>query len=140
MKLTVDNIITKKEITATKKQMDAKEISKGAAIRALFAGGLSVKEISKELDIRYNHVYNVVKNEVLVHGLTVEYSGRNNENSKKNQIIRLLEEGKTITEISTELKCLYNYVWQVAKGAGYTGKGKNIKTEETAEEKVEVGA
>lgn len=28
----------------------------------------------------------------------------------------------TVTEISKELKCMYNYVWQVAKAGGYTGK------------------
>ena len=65
---------------------------------------------------------NVVKNEVLVHGLEVETSDRSNENSKKNQILAMLEQGKTVTEISKELKCMYNYVWQVAKAGGYTGK------------------
>ena len=118
--------ITKAQVEAAVAEMQEGKTSKGACIRKLFAGGLEVKEISTITGIRYNHVYNVVKNEVLVHGLEVETSDRSNENSKKNQILALLEQGKTVTEISKELKCMYNYVWQVAKAGGYTGKKKEI--------------
>ena len=125
MKLAVvSEVITKAQIEAAVAEMQEGKTSKGACIRKLFAGGLEVKEISTITGIRYNHVYNVVKNEVLVHGLEVETSDRSNENSKKNQILALLEQGKTVTEISKELKCMYNYVWQVAKAGGYTGKKK----------------
>jgi hypothetical protein len=79
-------------------------------------------------------VYNVVKNEIIMHDLQVEKSGRNNENSKKSQIVRMLEEGKTINEISKELKCMYNYVWQVAKAEGYTGKKEEVTTEQVQTE------
>ena len=127
MKLAVvSEVITKAQIEAAVAEMQEGKTSKGACIRTLFAGGLEVKEISSITGIRYNHVYNVVKNEVLVHGLEVETSDRSNENSKKNQILALLEQGKTVTEISKELKCMYNYVWQVAKAGGYTGKKKEI--------------
>lgn len=123
MKLAVvSEVITKEQVEAAVAAMQEGKTSKGACIRTLFAGGLEVKEISSITGIRYNHVYNVVKNEVLVHGLEVETSDRSNENSKKNQILALLEQGKTVTEISKELKCMYNYVWQVAKAGGYTGK------------------
>ena len=123
MKLAVvSEVITKEQVEAAVAAMQEGKTSKGACIRTLFAGGLEVKEISTITGIRYNHVYNVVKNEVLVHGLEVETSDRSNENSKKNQILALLEQGKTVTEISKELKCMYNYVWQVAKAGGYTGK------------------
>ena len=127
MKLAVvSEVITKAQVEAAVTEMQEGKTSKGACIRKLFAGGLEVKEISAITGIRYNHVYNVVKNEVLVHGLEVETSDRSNENSKKNQILALLEQGKTVTEISKELKCMYNYVWQVAKAGGYTGKKKEI--------------
>ena len=127
MKLAVvSEVITKAQIEAAVAEMQEGKTSKGARIRKLFAGGLEVKESSTITGIRYNHVYNVVKNEVLVHGLEVETSDRSNENSKKNQILALLEQGKTVTEISKELKCMYNYVWQVAKAGGYTGKKKEI--------------
>ena len=127
MKLAVvSEVITEAQIKAAVAEMQEGKTSKGACIRTLFAGGLEVKEISAITGIRYNHVYNVVKNEVLVHGLEVETSSRSNENSKKNQILVMLEQGKTVTEISKELKCMYNYVWQVAKAGGYTSKKKEI--------------
>ena len=127
MKLAVVNeVITNEQVQAAVAEMQEGKVSKGACIRTLFAGGLDVKEISTITGIRYNHVYNVVKNEVLVHGLEVETSDRSNENSKKNQILVMLEQGKTVTEISKELKCMYNYVWQVAKAGGYTGKKQEV--------------
>lgn len=129
MKLVGERTITTEQVAEVVKNIEAKKCSKGAGIRTLFAGGMEVKEISSVTGIRYNHVYNVVKNEVLVHDLEVEKSGRSNENSKKNQIIKLLEEGKTITEVSKELKCMYNYAWQVAKAGGYTGKKKEATIE-----------
>jgi predicted transcriptional regulator len=124
MKLIGKRTITDKAVKEIVAKIESKEISKGAGIRELFAGGLAVKEIAEVTGIRYNHVYNVVKNEVLIKGLQdeIEKTGRSSENSKKNQIIAMLEEGKTITEISQELKCLYNYVWQIAKANGYTKK------------------
>jgi hypothetical protein len=124
MKLTGERTITAKAVKEIVAKIESKEMSKGAGIREMFAGGMSVKEIAAASGIRYNHVYNVVKNEVLTKGLQdeIEKTGRNSENSKKNQIVAMLEDGKTITEISQELKCLYNYVWQVAKANGYTKK------------------
>lgn len=129
--------MTNEQVQEVVKNIQDKTISKGAGIRTLFAGGMSVKEISKETGILYNHVYNVCKNEVLVHDLEVEKSGRSSENSKKAQIVKMLEEGKTINEISKELKCLYNYVWQVAKATGHTGK-KEVVQEEVQVEEVQV--
>lgn len=124
MKLTGERTITAKAVKEIVAKIESKEMSKGAGIREMFAGGMSVKEIAEATGIRYNHVYNVVKNEVLTKGLQdeIEKTGRNSENSKKNQIIAMLEDGKSITEISQELKCLYNYVWQIAKANGYTKK------------------
>jgi transposase-like protein len=120
MRILVDEQISKEAVAEVVAKVNSKEMSKGAGIRTLFAGGLEVKDIATLTGIRYNHVYNVVKNEVLVHDLEVEKSGRNTENSKKNQIITLLQSGKSITEVAQELKCLYNYVWQVAKQANLT--------------------
>lgn len=132
MKLAGGITISTEQISKVVENIQAKQCSKGAGIRELFAGGLEVKEISALTGIRYNHVYNVVKNEILVNDLEVEKSGRDDENSKKNQIVRLLEEGKTLNQIAQELKCMYNYVWQVAKAAGYTGKKATEVKEEAA--------
>ena len=81
----VETKMSERKAQAEVKKMVAGEQSKGATIRTMFAGGWEVKEIADFTGIRYNHVYNVVKNEVLVHGLEVETSDRSNENSKKNQ-------------------------------------------------------
>lgn len=135
MKLTGERTITDQAVKEVVAKIGTQDLSKGAGIRECFAGGMSVKEIAEVTGIRYNHVYNVVKNEVLTKGLQdeIEKTGRSSENSKKNQIIAMLEDGKTITEVSQELKCLYNYVWQIAKATGYTKK-------QAANVSVEVGA
>lgn len=130
MRLTTERTITKEQVQAIAKEMTAGTKSKGASIRECFAGGMDVKEISAELDIRYNHVYNVVKNEVLVHGLEVEKSGRDSSNSKKALILGMLAEGKTVNEVAVETKSLYNYVWQIAKAGGYTKAQMDAKAEE----------
>ena len=114
--------ITKKAIKEALAQLKEGKVSKGACIRTLCAGGLSVKEISEITTIRYNHVYNVCKNEVVKNGLEGEISTAREGGTKKEKILALLEEGKTVTEVSKELGCLYNQVWQVAKAAGFTNK------------------
>ena len=135
MRLNVEEMIDVKRVDKIVKEIADGKMSKGAGIRECFAGGMEVKDIAAKLGIRYNHVYNVVKNEVLVHGLSDQIiaSERGGENSKKAQIVAMLQEGKSITEISAELKCMYNYVWSVARDAGFTGKNK--KAEDKAEDK-----
>ena len=130
MRLNVEEMIEVKRVDKIVKEIADGKMSKGAGIRECFAGGMEVKDIATKLGIRYNHVYNVVKNEILVHGLAdqVIASERGGENSKKAQIVQMLQDGKSITEISTELKCMYNYVWSVARDAGFTGKKKDTKT------------
>lgn len=124
MKLNInsEDMITKKDIKAITTQLSKGEISKGAAIRALFAGGLSVKEIAAITTIRYNHVYNVVNQEVMKNGMENDVIRAREGGTKKSQILALLGEGKSIKEVSAELGCLYNQVWQVAKAAGLTPK------------------
>lgn len=120
--------MSERKAQAEVKKMNEGSQSKGATIRSLFAGGWSVKEIAEFTGIRYNHVYNVCKNEVVVHGLETEATGRAAGNTKKAKILELLAEGKSITEVSQELKCLYNQVWQIAKTAGYTKKQQAAAT------------
>ena len=126
----VEEQITEARVGEIKEAVANKTMTKGAAIREMFVGGMETKDIANKLGIRYNHAYNVIKNEVLIHGLEVETESRGGENSKKAQIIQGLQDGKSIKEVAAELKCMYNYVWQVGKAAGLTGK----KTEETTAE------
>lgn len=128
--MTEEEKITSKSIKAALKQLTDGEVSKGACIRTLFAGGLSVKEISDMTTIRYNHVYNVCKNEVVKNGMEDAIDNERANGTKKDQILALLETGKTVTEVSRELSCLYNQVWQVAKAAGYTNKQKALAVAE----------
>lgn len=122
IKMTDEERMTDRKTKAVLKQLAEGKLSKGACARELFAGGYSVKEISELSGAKYNHVYNVCRNEVLVHGLETETTGRSNGNTKKAKILEMLQEGKTITEVSRELQCLYNQVWQVAKANGLTKK------------------
>ena len=124
----VETKMSERKAQAEVKKMVAGEQSKGATIRTMFAGGWEVKEIADFTGIRYNHVYNVCKNEVIVHGLETEATGRAAGNTKKAKILELLQTGKTITEVSQEMKCLYNQVWQVAKANGYTKKQQAAET------------
>lgn len=127
--MTQEEMITKKEIRAALELLQKEEASKGATIRTLFAGGLSVKEISDITTIRYNHVYNVCKMEVLKNNLEADVSTEREGGTKKSQILALLDEGKSITEVSRELGCLYNQVWQIAKAAGLTKKQQAAEAE-----------
>ena len=131
----VEEQITEARVEEIKASVANKTMTKGAAIREMFVGGMETKDIANKLGIRYNHAYNVIKNEVLIHGLEVETESRGGENSKKAQIIQGLQDGKSIKEVAAELKCMYNYVWQVGKAAGLTGK----KTEEATAEEPEQG-
>ena len=94
------------------KKVVASEKSKSAKMKELFDLGMSVKEISEVLNVRYNFVYNVVSNYVNVNEIKVE---TNKREGKKEKIVALYKEGKSYKEISIELKTNYNYVYNVIK-------------------------
>lgn len=105
----VESKMVEKDI---KTLLDNVELSKSEKIRQLFAGGYTVNEIKDIVGVRYNFVYNVVKNFIIVEGIEVEKS---RTESKKDLIVELLAEGKTITEVATETRSNYNYVWKINK-------------------------
>lgn len=86
--------------------------SKSGKIKALFNLGMEVKEIATMMGVRYNFVYNVVSNMVIVEGVAVETSKRE---SKKDQVWGLLDQGKTTKEIAIELRTNYNYIYKLKK-------------------------
>ena len=88
-------------------------LNKSAKMKALFDLGLEVKAISVMLGVRYNFVYNVISNYVLINGIEVDNSSRG---SKKEKVIELLEAGKSVKEICVELQCNMNYVYKIKKG------------------------
>ena len=88
--------------------------SKSQQMIEMYNDGMSIKDISVKLNVRYNFVYNVVSNYCRVN--TVELrTNRDKNDSKKSKIVELLNKGLTKTEVATELKCNYNYVFKVEK-------------------------
>ena len=88
------------------------ETSKSMKMKQLFLLGLGIKEISVRLNVRYNFVYNVISNYVIVEGISVIQETKEN---KKDKIVELFNQGKSNKEISITLKTNYNYVYKITK-------------------------
>lgn len=108
-KLNVEKVMSAK---AVEKIVKDEALSKSAKVKALFDGGLEVKEIATALGIRYNFAYNVISNYIIVNEIEVETQRKA---SKKDAVWALLDEGKTAKEIAVELKTNYNYVYKLRK-------------------------
>lgn len=100
--------VTQAQVNKVVKQ----EVSKSSRMKQLFDLGLSIKEIATAMDVRYNFAYNVVSNYCMTEGIELV---KNKRGGKKEQIIKLYEEGKSNKEIAIELKTNYNYVYSVLK-------------------------
>jgi len=114
----------------TKKDMEViikdEKMSKSEKVRQLFNGGLEVKEIATLLNIRYNFAYNVLQNYVIVNDIQVTKVERE---TKRDDIVKLLQEGKSLVEVCKATKSNYNYVWKI---------NKELKAEQSSEKKAEV--
>ena len=108
-KLNVEKVMGAK---AVDKVVRDEALSKSAKVKALFDGGLEVKEIATALGIRYNFAYNVISNYIIVNEIEVETQRKA---SKKDAVWAMLDEGKTAKEIAVELKTNYNYVYKLRK-------------------------
>ena len=111
IKFKVEKVMDKKEV----EKIVNSEMSKSGKMKEMFRGGLDVKEISKIMECRYNFVYNVISNEILKGNILESDLIRDKKVSKKDDIIKMLEEGKNIKEICVELKCVYNMVWKIKR-------------------------
>ena len=92
----------------------AEGMNKSDKIKALFEGGLDVKDISELLQIRYNHAYNVIQNYVIVNDIEVEKSARS-VNAKRLEVIQILENGGKLIDAARATKSSYNYVWKISQ-------------------------
>jgi transposase-like protein len=92
--------------------MADEKMSKSEKVRRLFLGGMDVKEIAEVLNIRYNFAYNVLSNYVNINDIPVE---KTQKESKRDDIVKLLDEGKTLADISRITKTNYNYIWKISK-------------------------
>ena len=86
--------------------------SKSGKMKGMFNLGMEVKEIALVMGVRYNFVYNVVSNMVIVEGVQVDMEKKV---SKKDQVWELLDTGKTVKEIAITLKTNYNYIYKLKK-------------------------
>ena len=89
--------------------------SKSKAMVELYNAGCEIKEIAEAMQVRYNFVYNVVSNYCRMNEVEL-LTNKENGDSKKAMIIKLFNEGKSNTEIASELKTNYNYVYKITKG------------------------
>ena len=119
-KLLVEKVATIKEI---KSVVADTAMNKSTKIKVLFEGGMDVKEIAAALGIRYNFAYNVLQNHIIMNDIEVDKASRGP--SKKDEIVKLLMEGKSIIEVCKETKTLYNYVWKIKNET----MPKEVKTE-----------
>jgi transposase len=103
---TISNTGVKKEEILTTKQ------PKSVKMRKLFDLGYTVKQISIMLEVRYNFVYNVISRYVLETDCKLD---TNKEVSKKEQVIKMINEGASIKEIMSEVKVNVNYVYKIKK-------------------------
>lgn len=108
----LSNVSTIKGLEKKVANIVASEESKSSKMKQLFQLGLEVKEIANLLEVRYNFVYNVISNQVIIEGLEVETT---KQSSKKDQVRELFNQGKSNKEIAIELKTNYNYVYKLVK-------------------------
>lgn len=89
------------------------EATKSKKMLQFYDGGMEIGEIAKLMGVRYNFVYNVVSNECRKAGLEVRVVTKHG--AVKESIAKLIDEGKSNTEIQKVLGTNYNYVFKVRK-------------------------
>lgn len=94
--------------------MKKQEINKSQQMIKMYNDGREIKEIATAMNVRYNFVYNVISNYCRMNDVELR-TNRDKSDSKKNHIIQLLQSGLTKTEVATQLKCNYNYVFKIEK-------------------------
>lgn len=140
MKKLMNVTMTQEAIQEATKKVLASDKSKSGKMKDLFNLGLELKEIASLMEVRYNFVYNVVQNMVIVEGVEVENTRMA---SKKDAVWGLLDTGKTVKEIAIELKTNYNYIYKLKKEWEAEVKAEVAKIEEEevkTETKTEVKA
>lgn len=85
-------------------------MSKSAQIRELYNQGMSVGECAKQVGVRYQFAYNVVRKQCDKEGVEVR---RVNKVTKSDQFRELAAQGKTPGQVAKELNANYSFVHQV---------------------------
>lgn len=89
-------------------------LSKSKRFTELYNLGLDIKTIASLCNVRYNFVYNVISNYCRINDVELT-TNQKTTTTKKDEIINLLKQNKTNTEISKELKVNYQYVYKISK-------------------------
>lgn len=92
--------------------LENEALSKSQKMKDLFQLGLEIKEIALKMKVRYNFVYNVISNQIIVESLEVETT---KVESKKDRVKELFLLNKSNKEIAIELKTNYNYIYKLTK-------------------------
>lgn len=123
------NNLSKKELIQLIEDNKSQEVSTRDVIRHLLSTeeGMTASEVKDVLKSDYNRtirdseIYGLVSKEPELNLIKSDRS----ENSKKAQVIQMLEDGKTNTEISKELNTHYSYVTSI--------KSQWMKSQKTTE-------
>ena len=92
-------------------EINVPKTTKSDTIRKLYAAGVSIPEIAKQLHIVYAFAYQVIQRDRLKAGLAMD-TLTPHEEPKTLKIIELRKEGKTKGEISHILNTNYVFVWK----------------------------
>lgn len=106
------NVSQEKNIKATIETILKSDVSKSNKMKQLFDAGLEVKEIASLMQVRYNFVYNVVSNHININEIETVKSEKN---TKKDEVLKMYEEGMKVVEIAKALKTNYNYIHKIVK-------------------------
>jgi DNA-binding NarL/FixJ family response regulator len=118
--------VTKKSEEKATTIISNESLSKSQKMKDLFDLGFEVKEIAARMNVRYNFVYNVVSNYVIVSDLKVENT---KVDSKKDKVVELFNLGKSNKEIAIELKTNYNYIYKITKELKASKKEEEVVAE-----------
>jgi len=106
------NVASKVSTKKVNEVVNNEALSKSKRMIELFELGLEVKAIAEAMSVRYNFAYNVVSNYANMNSVELESVAKE---SKKDKIIELHLQEKSMKEISIELKTNYNYVFNTIK-------------------------
>ena len=122
----IKNVQEVKSLDKETQKIISSDSSKSSKMKSLFTLGLEVKEISILLGVRYNFVYNVISNMIIVEGVEVETT---KQESKKDLVRDLVTQGKSVKEIAIDLRTNYNYIYKIVKEIKEESEIKQLEKE-----------
>lgn len=109
--------MSKQVVQETKKVVNSvveeavQQVSKSQVMREMYDGGMNVSQIAKELNVRYQFVYQVIHK----HTNGEVRSSRANKETKSQLFRDLFDDGLTVGQIAKQTNSNYTFVFQVIK-------------------------